>query len=159
MRKNVKKDGVSPVIAVILMVAITVVLAGVLYVWVTSLADTEEGTENLRLNAQDAANVPALAETTQFTTTDDFLKIEQTGGDPIDWSVLTILCEVTGTGNRIKLNVYSIAGDTAETQSSTGEIIILRVAANGDFSSGDYVDITITKGDAKVYTQKSIRVV
>ncbi len=38
---------VSPVIAVILMVAITVVLAGVLYVWVTSLSSTEDTVENI----------------------------------------------------------------------------------------------------------------
>jgi flagellin-like protein len=40
MKKPVCKDAraVSPVIAVILMVAITVVLAGVLYVWVTQIA-------------------------------------------------------------------------------------------------------------------------
>ena len=41
---RIRKDviGVSPVIAVILMVAITVVLAGVLYVWVTGLSDLDE---------------------------------------------------------------------------------------------------------------------
>jgi flagellin-like protein len=40
-RTSISEDkfGVSPVIAVILMVAITVVLAGVLYVWVTSLSE------------------------------------------------------------------------------------------------------------------------
>ena len=43
IRKDVK--GVSPVIAVILMVAITVVLSGVLYVWVTGLSVPPEKTE------------------------------------------------------------------------------------------------------------------
>jgi flagellin-like protein len=40
MKKLFRKDdkGVSPVIAVILMVAITVVLAGVLYVWVSQFS-------------------------------------------------------------------------------------------------------------------------
>ena len=36
-----KTAGVSPVIATILMVAITVVLVGVLYLWVTSLAKND----------------------------------------------------------------------------------------------------------------------
>ena len=36
------EDGVSPVIAIILMVAITVVLAGVLYVWVMQLANIDD---------------------------------------------------------------------------------------------------------------------
>lgn len=38
-----KKEGVSAVIAVILMVAITVVLAGVLYMWVMQMAQTGGG--------------------------------------------------------------------------------------------------------------------
>ncbi|MEE3082845.1 MAG: archaellin/type IV pilin N-terminal domain-containing protein, partial [Candidatus Thermoplasmatota archaeon] len=39
MKNEMKNDeAVSPVIATILMVAITVVLAGVLYVWANSLA-------------------------------------------------------------------------------------------------------------------------
>ncbi|MDE0575249.1 MAG: type IV pilin, partial [Candidatus Poseidoniales archaeon] len=42
------EQAVSPVIATILMVAITVVLAGVLYVWANSLAadQPESGTRN-----------------------------------------------------------------------------------------------------------------
>ncbi|RZD53588.1 MAG: hypothetical protein CXT67_03445 [Methanobacteriota archaeon] len=38
IRRNEEETAVSPVIATILMVAITVVLAGVLYVWANSLA-------------------------------------------------------------------------------------------------------------------------
>ncbi|MGB2507588.1 MAG: archaellin/type IV pilin N-terminal domain-containing protein, partial [Candidatus Poseidoniaceae archaeon] len=37
--ENRNDEAVSPVIATILMVAITVVLAGVLYVWASSLAE------------------------------------------------------------------------------------------------------------------------
>ena len=37
------ESGVNPIIAIILMVAITVVLGGVLYVWVTSLSSTSDG--------------------------------------------------------------------------------------------------------------------
>ena len=51
MKNLVRKDdkGVSPVIAIILMVAITVVLAGVLYVWVQQLAQTgDTGVETLQ---------------------------------------------------------------------------------------------------------------
>ncbi len=45
--KKIIKDfvAVSPVIAVILMVAITVVLAGVLYVWVTGLSGSDDDLE------------------------------------------------------------------------------------------------------------------
>ena len=39
--ENRNEEAVSPVIATILMVAITVVLSGVIYVWASSLADTD----------------------------------------------------------------------------------------------------------------------
>jgi flagellin-like protein len=51
LQKKMDEEGVSPVIAIILMVAITVVLAGVLYVWVTSLANTDAGVTTLNLSA------------------------------------------------------------------------------------------------------------
>jgi len=41
--ENRNDEAVSPVIATILMVAITVVLAGVLYVWASSLAGESTG--------------------------------------------------------------------------------------------------------------------
>lgn len=50
-KKNRGKDaGVSPVIAVILMVAITVILAGVAYYWVSNLASTQDVAPTLSLS-------------------------------------------------------------------------------------------------------------
>ena len=49
-------EAVSPVIAIILMVAITVVLAGVLYMWVSSLARIEEGPDIVAFSLQDGPN-------------------------------------------------------------------------------------------------------
>jgi len=59
--KNMKRmknneEAVSPVIAIILMVAITVVLAGVLYMWVISLADTSEGVSIMHFTVSDGNN-------------------------------------------------------------------------------------------------------
>lgn len=119
-----------------------------------------EGTKTLRLGIQDGSTTKE--EGADFLTTDSFLKAEQTGGDPIDWTDHVIYCEVTDSGNRKELSVLTIAGDAfpgTKTKSQTGEIIIFGVGTDGDFSNGDYVDITITTGDAKVYSQKTIRVV
>lgn len=44
-------EGVSPVIAVILMVAITVVLAATVYVWVSGFSSDEGGPENAQVRA------------------------------------------------------------------------------------------------------------
>ena len=62
----VRKDeeGVSPVIAIILMVAITVVLAGVLYVWVMQLAGGGGDTvEILDIDAKDGKGNVTATET------------------------------------------------------------------------------------------------
>ena len=52
--KSIRKDdeAVSPVIAVILMVAITVVLSGVLYVWIRGI-QPQEDVDNIRITAID----------------------------------------------------------------------------------------------------------
>ena len=51
-----EEEAVSPVIAIILMVAITVVLAGVLYMWVMSLVDPEEDPEFIVATLDDGVN-------------------------------------------------------------------------------------------------------
>ena len=50
---EMKDEAVSPVIATILMVAITVVLAGVLYVWASGLADQDADFSLLNYNVSD----------------------------------------------------------------------------------------------------------
>ena len=52
-----EEEAVSPVIATILMVALTVVLAGVLYVWASSLAgdSTGGGLDKFQFSDRDAA--------------------------------------------------------------------------------------------------------
>ena len=58
MKNEMKnEEAVSPVIATILMVAITVVLAGVLYVWASSLAGDSTGDtlDTYVFTAEDAA--------------------------------------------------------------------------------------------------------
>ena len=97
-----------------------------------------------------------------FAVGDIFLKIEQTGGDPIDWSELTVICENTETDARHELvivNCNGLAYDaTSNKNTKTGEVVELGVAANGDFASGDRVELTITKGDDQVFKSQAIRV-
>jgi flagellin-like protein len=82
-RLSIRKDdkAVSPVIAVILMVAITVVLAGVLYVWVTSLSETGEETTptvTFKLTARDVLN--------DTVTTQDLVYMNHQSGDNVKWA-------------------------------------------------------------------------
>ncbi len=71
--KRVREEAVSPVVSVILMVAITVVLAGILYVWVTSLADT------------DADEMDLLDFDASLSLETRNLTLEMTHGDGVKW--------------------------------------------------------------------------
>ena len=89
--KRNAKDGVSPVIAVILMVAITVVLAGVVVLWVTRLSKTEEeGPEMLTLDVK-----------LYDSTTNDYMEIYNNGGGEINWANYKITIDGTPIANTL----------------------------------------------------------
>jgi len=91
MKNEMKNEqAVSPVIATILMVAITVVLAGVLYVWANSLASDQPdaGTRN-NFKAEDASDTITAA------TDDTLLKIRWIDAkDALNWAFVTLKLEV-----------------------------------------------------------------
>ena len=124
-----EEDAVSPVIATILMVAITVVLAGTLYVWAANLAESNTG-ETLDLysfSSRDSAGSPSLA------TDDNLAIVTMSQGDPIGWASLTIRVSVDG----------GASFNCALPGQSTGDCIVLE-AETGDgglWSVGE--DITI----------------
>ena len=91
--ENRNEEAVSPVIATILMVAITVVLAGVLYVWASSLADdsTGGGLDKYQFSARDAAGTMSDA------ANEDLVHVKMTAADdPLSWSVLKVTIVVDG---------------------------------------------------------------
>ena len=144
-----RKDAVSPVIAVILMVAITVVLAGVLYVWVTSLSDTNEETVSAyQLQVRDAAfNKNSDGEV--FAVGEQIIRVEQTGGDPIDWNGHEVLLEKMNTSERIPIvpdTIANVAYDlNSNSKSEVGQFIIFKTTTD-DFHSGDWVKLIVTSG-------------
>jgi len=87
-RRNMKQDNiaVSPVIATILMVAITVVLSGVLYVWAQQLANNQ--TDLGTLNSYD---VEASVSGVSSEMTDNLVRLSFVNGeDDLQWSFVTI---------------------------------------------------------------------
>lgn len=101
-------QGVSPVIAVILMVAITVVLAATVYVWVSGFASDTEGPEN--------ANVRAQGYESSGGST-DFVRLTLTAGDGAPYAISVVSLEViddTGTVLTDKAK-YLCAGPAAGT--------------------------------------------
>ncbi len=124
--------------------------------------DFPQGMGTHRFNIMDAQST-TQEEGAGFNTTDAFLKVEQTGGHPIDWNGHVIYCGVTGSDDRKELVILRIGNTTFDPEtyhiSETGQILILGVGTDGDFSNGDYVDINIYRANEKVYSKKSIRVV
>ena len=89
MKNEKNEQAVSPVIATILMVAITVVLAGVLYVWANNLASEGTDTSASTLNtytAEDAADDASGA----GEGADTLIKMQMTGRDDLAWSFVKI---------------------------------------------------------------------
>ena len=81
-----EEESVSPVIATILMVAITVVLAGTLYVWAASLAESNtDGSLNLyTFESKQAPANPTSADT------DSLAILTMTQGQQTSWSVISV---------------------------------------------------------------------
>lgn len=145
-KKN--EEAVSPVIAVILMVAITVVLAGVLYVWVTSLADTSSTTQGtFGVSATDAA---AVASGGAFNPGEQMIRIDHISGDAINWStgqMTKLTATIYGTDTALNLFVYSVKGvrytnSTTNCLSTVGDVVILSLAS-GTVPAGSSVIINL----------------
>ena len=152
--RNGRKDAVSPVIAVILMVAITVVLAGVLYVWVTSLSTTNENqVRAYTLTVRDHDFALANKGDT-FQVGDPLIRAEHSGGEPIDWNGHTIYLEKQNSSDRIEVEIDTIADvafdpDTA-SDSEVGQYIVFK-ATTTDFHSGDWVKFIVIQGSEQRY--------
>ena len=95
MKNEMKNEqAVSPVIATILMVAITVVLAGVLYVWANNLAAEGTDTTAQTLNTYNADDADDGASS---GTTDILIRLQMTGKDTLSWTFTKIQLSVGDT--------------------------------------------------------------
>ena len=95
IREIREDDAVSPVIATILMVAITVVLAGTLYAWASSLAESNTG-DNIELysfSSRDAAGSPSTA------TDDNLAVVTMDQGESTSWASLAVSVSVDSTAS------------------------------------------------------------
>lgn len=126
--KRMDEEGVSPVIAIILMVAITVVLAGVLYVWVTSLADTGSTVENRNYNAEILVDSGGSA----------VVAIKLVSGSEVSWAEMTVRCN----GSEVSPTTESTSvGETAQFTYTGGaieigeEYTVIIVDKSGDASA------------------------
>ena len=159
MKNEMKNEqAVSPVIATILMVAITVVLAGVLYVWANSLAadQPEAGTRN-SYNAADAdASMTANGG-------DTMMKIQwQHAEDDLNWAFVTIKVTVGD-------NSWDCAADGADCAIGqdgsddsvweTSEFLTLSEGADNNICSASCtVDLYVTYRGTQVAGSDSVTI-
>ena len=148
--ENRNEEAVSPVIATILMVAITVVLAGVLYVWASSLAgdSTGSGLDTYQFTDRDASG--------DMTDGggDDLVHVKMTQGNGLSWALLSVsivvddgasyTCQEVGTADAEC--TYTIDDDK---NWQVGEEITIAEGDNTNHCAGTdggcTVDITLTK--------------
>ena len=145
MKNDMKNEqAVSPVIATILMVAITVVLAGVLYVWANSLAadQPESGTRNSY--TADDANAQTTA-----NTDDALISVRwQHAEDDLNWAFVVMKLSVGD-------NTYDCSTDGTEECSigqdgsddsvwETGEFLILSESGSDIADGATTIDMYVT---------------
>ena len=148
MKNEKNEQAVSPVIATILMVAITVVLAGVLYVWANNLASDGTDTSASTLNtytADDAADDASAAGESEI-----LIKMQMTGRDDLAWSFVKVTLSV---GDNVYTCSVAAGDDCSITQSAgsndnawePGEYIFLHEGTEEICSAqGCNVDISVT---------------
>ena len=151
MKNEMKNDeAVSPVIATILMVAITVVLAGVLYVWASDLASQNQ------TDGPAFYTISATDHTAQIEGEDAaVLTASFGGGDDLNWAMLkielvedsnTVLCDNPGKGTTDSKCVVSIPSEYGETDVwDKGETMVVTEGVNEFCSSAaEGVGCTVT---------------
>ena len=161
MKNDMKNEqAVSPVIATILMVAITVVLAGVLYVWANSLAadQPESGTRN-SYTADDASA------STSEATDDALISVRwQHAEDDLNWAFVVMKLSVGD-------NTYDCSTDGTEECSigqdgsddsvwETGEFLILSESGSdiAGASGATTIDVYVTYRGTAVAGDDSVTV-
>jgi len=154
------EQAVSPVIATILMVAITVVLSGVIYVWASSLADTS------------AKGVPRMTfdvDSSQAAGGDNpFHRITVTGSQvELATQAIEVTMEYTDASGQIINNQYNLAettvygfypGNSDSMVTFTDSVGSEGGAVKSSFDTGDTIYIRTTDADGNPVTDLYVSV-
>ena len=117
IRQIREDDAVSPVIATILMVAITVVLAGTLYAWASSLAESNTGDsiELYSFSSRDAAGSPTTA------SDDNLAVVTMDQGESTSWASLAVSVSVDETAAVRCANHGQMSGNCLVVETDTDD--------------------------------------
>ena len=159
MKNEMKNEqAVSPVIATILMVAITVVLAGVLYVWANSLAadQPDSGTRNSYTATDAAAGVSAADDDTLMRIT------WQHAEDDLNWAFVVMKLTVgdntfdCSTGEGEECTIDQDGNDPALWEK--GEFLTLSENGNDIATSTTEIGMYVTYRGTAVAGTSSVQV-
>ena len=147
--QNDEGDAVSPVIATILMVAITVVLAGVLYVWASSLAEGNTGGSLTFYQFDAEGDVGAIT----TGTADPLVRITMTQGVAINWATVDvkisinngapITCDNPGNEGGASCALIEF-GDSTDSEWSVGDGVTVVESGQDLCNAVCSVKVTIT---------------
>ena len=151
--ENRNEEAVSPVIATILMVAITVVLAGVLYVWASSLAEgnTDGNLALYVMDAEDANGSPS------DEVNDNLVRVTMTQGSDINWAAISVKISVNNGAPVTCDNVWSADGvgcglvefgDTSDQVWSVGDGVTIK-ENSALCGAGEVCSISVTITDTQ----------
>jgi flagellin-like protein len=143
--KALKADeGVSPVIAVILMVAITVVLAATVYVWVSGFASDQEGPEQ--------ASATATGVDLDDNGTVEWVKVTLTSGENAPYSAEDVTFSVTDQSGAAQ----NFACDDASNAACEGGTEEFRATDDDEWDAGQNLWIPC-QGDGNHLITASVR--
>lgn len=131
-----EEGAVSPVIGVILMVAITVILAAVIAAFVFGMGPPEQAPQ---------ASIRGSAITSADNTTAGIIKLEHQGGDQV---------ALTATTTKVTLNGEPVEYTITDNTFDAGEVVYIAVDDAGVYTMGDntttddYVDSGTTNSIA-----------
>jgi len=122
---NADDRAVSPVIGVILMVAITVILAAVIGTFVLGLGDQIGGSATAGVTV-DGDNTDEVTVTLTNTGTADSVEIVDSNGDPLESGDVSGTLPLNSTGASVTLNASGVPGG------SGGNYSVVAVSDSGE---------------------------
>ena len=144
---NGEDRGVSPVIGVILMVAITVILAAVIATFVLGLGDS---LSNQSPQASWEVTTNNVTGSSDSGSADDEVVLTHTGGDAVDKSAITVSIDGSDAfteGSLASGTDWTVGTDAWSDDITAGDSLTLAESGT-DAANGDAVTVRITWEDA-----------
>ncbi len=140
-----EKAGVSPIIAIILMVAITVVLAATIYVWVSGMGKSGQKAPNLSCNVDNIYDKVTITDVEAGTKWNDIKVIIDGDVNSVD-NNNTLVVYLYTPGNTSSPYTTLLTIDESDDIPTSVDMNTI-VGSGTPINSGDYFKIAVGKGN------------